>query len=308
MDKLGDMDLFVRVVRNGGLAAAGREVGLSPARMTARMNGLEKYYGVRLMTRTTRSLTLTEEGQTFFTSCKRVLAEVEEAEVKLLTGKVGFTGSLRISSTSDLGQQHIAPLLKQFRQAHPDVATYLQLNDGIIKLHEEEYDLAVRYGVLADSSLVARRLAGSHRMLCAAPEYLKKRGTPKNPHELSAHDCLVMIRASEPLTTWHFNTPDGPLSINILQAAMASNDGALVRRWALEGAGIALKSYWDIKDDLKRNKLVTVLDDFTSDFEPKGVTEGADIHVIYPARDYLPERTSAFIEVLADYFSDAAVN
>lgn len=88
----------------------------------------------------------------------------------------------------------------------------------------------------------------------------------------------------------------------------SSNDGALVRRWALEGAGIALKSYWDIKDDLERNKLVTVLDDFISDFEPKGVTTGADIHVIYPARDYLPERTRAFIEVLADYFSDAVVN
>lgn len=302
MDKLGNMDLFVRVVKNGGLAAAGREVGLSPARMTARMNGLEEHYGVRLMHRTTRSLTLTEEGQTFFNSCKRVLAEVAEADAKLQTGKAGFSGSLRISSSSDLGQQHIVPLLNQFRKDHPAVSTYLQLNDGVIKLHEGEYDLAVRYGVLTDSSIVARRLSGNHRVLCASPEYLKARGTPKTPSDLAEHDCLVMVRASEPLITWHFNTPDGPLSV-VIEAAMASNDGALIRRWAVEGSGIALKSYWDIKDDLKSKKLVTVLDDFMGDFERKGVAGGADIHVVYPARDYLPERTRVFIDMLIDYFS-----
>ncbi len=302
MDKLGDMDLFVRVIKNGGLAVAGREVGLSPARVTARMNRLEERYGVRLINRTTRRISLTDEGRDFYVSCERILAEVEQAETQLQTGQKSFVGPLRVTATSDLGQQHIAPILSKFVEDYPDVRPTLYLTDGIVNITEEGFDLGVRYGLLADSAMVARKLASSRRVLCASPDYVKRKGRPATPDELAGHDCLVMVRASEPLATWHFKTAEGGQSISI-QAARASNDGALIRRWVLEGAGIALKSFWDVANDLKTKRLVTVLDDYTQDFESKGVSGGADLHVIYPSRTYLPQRTRGFIDALSDYFS-----
>ena len=305
MNKLGDMDLFVRVIKNGGLAVAGREVGLSPARMTARMNGLEERYGVRLINRTTRRISLTDEGREFYVSCERILAEVEQAETQLQTGQKSFVGPLRVTATSDLGQQHIAPILSKFVEDHPEVRPTLCLTDGIVNIAEEGFDLGVRYGVLSNSAMVARKLASSRRVLCASPDYVKRKGLPATPDELANHDCLAMVRASEPLTTWYFKTADGEQSISI-QAARASNDGALIRRWALEGAGIALKSFWDVANDLKAKRLVTVLDDYTQDFESKGVSGGADLHVIYPSRTYLPQRTRGFIDVLSEYFSTFA--
>lgn len=302
MDKLGDMDLFVRVIKNGGLAAAGREAGLSPARMSARMNGLEARYGVRLLNRSTRQVSLTDEGREFYAACERVLAEVSQAEIRLQTGRASIAGPLRVTATSDLGQQHVAPVLSKFVDDHPDVTPCLHLTDGVINLAEEGFDLGVRYGVLPDSTMVARRLARSRRALYASPDYLKRKGTPATPDALADHDCLAMVRAAEPLTTWHFQTAHGAQSVSI-QPARASNDGALIRRWALEGAGIVLKSYWDVADDLKAHRLVPVLGDYMQDFEQKGSIGGTDLHVVYPGREYLPLRTRGFIEALAEHFA-----
>jgi len=302
MDKFGDMDLFVRVVKNKGLAAAGREVGLSPARVTARINALEKRYGVRLLIRTTRRVSLTDTGREFYAGCERILAEVKQAEARLQTGRKSFTGPLRVTATSDLGQQYIAPILSKFVKAYPDVRPCLHLTDRVINIAEEGFDLAIRYGALADSTLIARKLANSRRVLCASPAYLRRNGVPATPSVLVGHDCLAMVRATEPLTTWHFQTDAGKQTV-LIQPARATNDGALIRRWTLEGAGIALKSYWDIVNDLKAKRLVTVLDDYTQDFERQGTTGGADLHVVYPNRDFLPLRTRGFIEALLEYFS-----
>jgi len=302
MDKLGDIDLFVRIIKNEGLAAAGREVGLSPARVTARINALEKRYGVRLLIRTTRRVSLTDAGREFYAGCERILAEVKQAEARLQTGQESFTGPLRVTVTSDLGQQHIAPILSKFVKEHPDVRPCLHLTDSVINITEEGFDLGIRYGVLSDSTMIARKLADSRRVLCASPDYLKRKGAPTTPDELADHDCLAMVRATEPLTTWHFQTADGKQTV-LIQPAWATNDGALIRRWAIEGAGIALKSYWDVANDLKAKRLVTVLDDYTQDFERQGTTSGADLHVVYPNREFLPLRTRGFIEALLEYFS-----
>lgn len=302
MDKLGDIDLFVRVVKNEGLAAAGREVGLSPARMTARINGLEERYGVRLLNRSTRQISLTDEGRKFYASCERIMAEVEQAETSLQTGQTSFSGPLRITAPSDLGQQHVAPVLSRFVDKHPDITPYLYLSDGVINLAEDGFDLGVRSGVLVDSTLIARRLASNRRVLCASPDYLKRKGTPMTPEELANHDCLTMVRMTEPLTTWYFQIADENESVTI-QAARTSNDGALIRRWAVEGAGIALKSYWDIAADLKEKRLVTVMNNYTHDFERTGTSGGADLHAIYPSRKFIPQRTQGFIDALAEHFS-----
>lgn len=302
MDKLGDIDLFVRVIKNEGLAAAGREVGLSPARMTARINGLEERYGVRLLNRTTRQISLTDEGRKFYLSCERILAEVEQAETSLQTGQTSFTGALRITAPSDLGQQHIAPVLSKFAEEHPGVIPYLYLSDSVVDLIGNGFDLGIRFGSLKDSTLIARRLASNRRVLCASPDYLQRKGIPMQPEELTQHDCLTMVRMAEPLTTWHFQRNGENSSISI-QGTRSSNDGALIRRWAIEGAGIALKSYWDIADDIKAKRLVTIMENYQYDFNRTGTTGRADLHVIYPNRKFISQRTLAFINALKDHFS-----
>jgi DNA-binding transcriptional LysR family regulator len=302
MDKLGDIDLFVRVIKCQGLAAAGREVGLSPARMTARINGLEERYGVRLLNRTTRQISLTDEGRQFYTSCERILAEVEQAETSLQTGKTSFSGALRITAPSDLGQQHIAHVLSTFIDKHPDIIPYLYLSDSVNDLVSDGFDLGIRYGSLEDSTLIARKLTSNRRVLCASPDYLKSRGIPTTPEELVHHSCLTMVRKAEPLTTWHFQTSEEKRSISI-KAARSSNDGALIRRWAIEGKGIALKSYWDVADDLKTKRLVTIMDNYQPDFSRIGASAGADLHAIYPNRKFIPQRTIEFIKALTEHFS-----
>lgn len=301
MDKLGDMDLFVRVVKNGGLAIAGREVGLSPASMSARINTLEQRYGIRLLNRTTRNVSPTEAGLEFYDSCLCILANVSEAEAKLQSVKESFAGPLRITATSDMGQQQIAPLLSKFIELHPGITPHLYLTDGIVNLAEQGFDLGIRYGHLPDSSLIVRKLATSHRVVCASPDYLKRKGIPKIPQALTEHDCLVMVRASEPLTNWYFQTPKGQETVTI-NAARSTNDGALIRKWAIEGAGIALKSYLDVTADIKAKRLVTVLDDFMQDFNKQSSSGGSDLQLVYPSRQYLPQRVQGFIDLLVGHF------
>ncbi|MDR9831412.1 LysR family transcriptional regulator [Vibrio sp. FNV 38] len=305
MDKLGDMELFVNVIKHGGLAAAGRAVGLSPARMTARMNGLEQRYGTRLLNRTTRQVTLTEEGRAFYEACERVLAEVEQAETRLQAGKVTLSGPLRITAPSDIGQQHISTIINQFVKEFPSVEHYLYLTDGIVNLSEQSFDLAIRYGVLPDSNLISKKLFHSHRVLCASPAYLEEKGIPNTPDDLTHHDCLALVRVVEPLITWHFqkSSDDNHQHFVVpIKPARSTNDGAQVRRWALEDAGIALKSYCDVAEDIRCQRLVVILDDYKHDFEKHSLIEGADLHLVYPSRSYLPERVKVFIERLTTHF------
>ncbi|MBR9728055.1 LysR family transcriptional regulator [Shewanella intestini] len=302
MDKLGDMELFVKVIKNGGLAAAGRVVGLSPARMTARINGLEQRYGTRLLNRTTRQVNLTEEGRIFFDACQRVLSEVEQAEAQLQVGKATLSGPLRITAPSDIGQLHIVPIIDQFVADFPNVQPYVYLSDGIMNLSDQNFDLAIRYGALPDSNLISKNLYQSHRVLCASPDYLARKGTPRTPQCLIHHDCLALVREVEPLVTWHFHKDSQHMSM-VIKPARSTNDGAQVRRWAVEGAGIALKSYCDVADDIEHNRLQVILADYNQDFQKNNFMAKADLHVVYPSRSYLPERVKAFIERLSAHFN-----
>jgi DNA-binding transcriptional LysR family regulator len=309
MDKLGDMDLFVRVVKNNGLAAAGREVGLSPASMSARINGLEARYNTRLLNRSTRHVSVTEIGRQFYEACLCILADVSEAESQMFSHKEILSGSLRITAPSDIGRLHIMPVLSKFLEDNPKINPYLHLSDGIVNIAEGSFDCAIRYGVLPDSLLIARKIASNYRVLCASPDYLKRKGHPKEILELQEHDCLTMTRGSESLTHWFFNGCNGVERI-LIKAARSSNDGALVRRWALEGKGIALKSYLDVSEDIIAGRLIVILKEFKPDFvqgtskKSQGKTNliDADLHIIYSSRQYLPRRVKAFIEYLLAHF------
>lgn len=301
MDKLGDIDLFVKVVKHRSFAGAARIAKLSPASVTIKINRLEEHYGVRLLNRTTRRVALTEEGKHFYDRCLHILSEVEEAEERLISGKDSLCGSLSVSASIDFGQQYIAPLLAQFSEAHPGLSVQLNLTDGVVNLIEDGFDIGIRSGVLQDNRMVARKLADNKRMLCASPNYLDKHGLPKKPEDLCHHRCLTMIRNGEQLKEWYFKTVNSEKSM-LIQPAMTSNNGAQLRQWAILGYGIILKSYWDVKEDIHSGKLVRILEDYVQDFESKGLSGGADLNVVYPSREYVPARVRAFIDILLEEF------
>jgi len=194
---LENLSLFLRIVRHGSLAAAGREAGLSPATVSERLATLEAHYGVRLLTRTTRALSLTEEGRALAEGAPNLLAEAEELEARLREGVSHVAGPIRISAPSDLGRNRIAQLLDEFAATYPAVSIDLHLSDGYIDLAAQGIDMAIRYGDLADSSMMVRVLAPSARIVCAAPIYLDRHGVPEHPDDLTVdfHPELTRVGA-----------------------------------------------------------------------------------------------------------------
>lgn len=301
MDKFSDMTMFVSVVKHQGLAAAGRELGLSPATMTARLQGLEERYGVKLLNRSTRHISLTDSGDLYHRACLEILDNVKETENLILNGVKEVKGSLKISAPKDIGKQYILPILSEFCKVYPDVVPYLYLNDDVSNIAESGIDIVVRYGELADSSLISRRLSSSHRVLCASPEYLAKYGTPLTPQDLVNHNCLAMVRSNEELKTWHFQDTDKKNVITVLPKRF-SDDGEVVRYWALEGAGIALKSILDVQDDINNLRLVTLLNGYMANFNTSTSVSSADLNVVYISKKYQPKRIRLFLDFLFERF------
>lgn len=306
MAKIDDMILFVQVVKAGGLAAAGRQLGLSPASMTARLKQLEARYDTRLLNRNTRSISLTAAGHRFYEACLRVVADVAEAEAVVQQEKQAYSGQLKVTAPSDFGRQFVVPALAEFVLEYPQVKPYLHLSESIVNLIEEGFDLGIRYGNLPDSNLMLRSLSThNRRVLCASPKYLKEYGIPKQPEDLEEHRCLIMERLGEQLNQWRFQSDQRNVTIRV-NGALIGNDGALIRQWALLDCGIALKSLWDVNQDLKAGRLVTVLKDYTV-----GAYMGDDkrvgLQVLYPSRQYLPRQVAGFIEYFLEYMAGKVV-
>lgn len=302
MDKFADMTLFVSIVKNQGLAAAGRELGLSPATVTARLQSLEHRYGVKLLNRNTRHISLTDSGALYHQACLEIIDSVKETENLLQTGTKDVRGTLKISAPRDIGKQYISPIVSEFSQRYPDVIPYLYLNDNLSNLAESGLDIAIRYGELADSNLISRKLASSRRVLCASPEYLAKKGTPITPQDLAQHDCLAMVRSNEELKTWHFQDQEQHNVVTVVPKRF-SDDGEVIRQWALAGAGIALKSMLDVQEDIKQQRLVTVLNSYMKNFNASTSSAGSDLNMIYLSRQYQPKRLRLFIDFLLERFN-----
>ncbi len=302
MTKIDDMALFVQVIKSGGLAAAGRQLGLAPASMTARLQKLEARYDTRLINRSTRSISLTDAGHRFYEACLQVVADVEAAEAVLRLGKPGYAGPLKVTAPSDFGRQFVAPAIAEFIDQYPQVQPYLHLSDRMVNLIEEGFDLGIRYGNLPDSSLMMRSLdTHNRRVLCASPSYLDKYGTPKQPEELGHHQCLVMERFGEKLDQWKFQSGSQKITVRI-KAALMGNDGALIRQWAVLGKGIALKSIWDIKQDVTAGRLVKILKPYVVGAYA-GDEEKVGLQMLYPSRQYLPRQVAGFIDFFTGYLS-----
>lgn len=306
MAKIDDMELFVQVVKAGGLAAAGRQIGLSPASMTARIKGLEARYDTRLLNRNTRSISLTEAGHRFYEACVRVVADVAEAEAVLQAGKQDYSGQLKVTAPSDFGRQFVAPALAEFALQHSQVQPYLYLSERMVDLIEEGFDLGIRHGNLPDSNLMMRSLAtDNRRVLCASPKYLAGYGIPQQPEDLEHHRCLVMERLGEQLNQWRFQSEQRTLTVRV-NAALLGNDGALIRQWALLHCGIALKSIWDVNHDLTAGRLVTVLDDYVVGGYI-GDDKRVGLQMLYPSRQYLPRQVAGFIDYFLERMTERGV-
>lgn len=307
MDKFSDMAMFVSIVKHQGLAAAGRDLGLSPATMTARLQALEERYGVKLLNRSTRHVSLTDSGELYHKACIDILDNVNEAENLIQNSVKEVKGSLKVVAPKDIGKQYILPILSEFSKLYPDVVLYIYLNDHLSNIAESGMDIVIRYGELVDSSLISRRLSPSRRVLCASPEYLAKHGTPLKPQDLVHHNCLAMLRSNEELKTWHFQEQDKKNSITVVPKRF-SDDGEVIRYWALEGAGIALKSVLDVKADINNLRLVTVLNGYMKNFNTSTSVSSADLNVVYISKKYQPKRIRLFLDFLFDRFNSVIEN
>lgn len=286
-----NLKLFLLIVERRGLAAAGREIGLSPATVTDRLAALEAHYGARLLTRTTRSIHLTEEGRELVAGARRILAETEETEARIRLGVEKISGTIHISAPSDLGRNQIAPLLDKFMEKNPEIKIDLTLSDGYVDLVGQGIDLALRFGELSDSTIKSRRLGVNRRLVCAAPDYLKRNGTPLHPEDLAHHNCLIMRFGGNTDYEWSFDL-NGERRAFRINGNRIANDGGLIREWCLQGYGVALKSEWDVRADLKAGRLVALLETFA----PKPTA----LQMVYPAGAIQPRRVRAVMDFLSD--------
>ena len=295
---LQDMDLFVRAVAAGSLSAAGRELALSPAVASKRLARLEAQLGARLLQRSSRRLSLTDNGAMYLERCRLILAEVAEAEDLLAGDDAQVRGTLRVSATSALGRRWVGPLVAAFAARHPEVVVHLSLSDRLVDLVESGIDCAVRVGPLVDDRVIARKLADNRRVVCATPRYLKKHGSPATPADLAHHACLVLTPGAALHADWRFRPPQGPATHVRVRGRLVSDNGQQIQDWLLAGHGLARRSFWDVAGELAAGRLVEVLRDWSDDDAP--------ISVVYASRRHLPRRTRLFIDALAAHFAEAA--
>ena len=296
MALLENIRVFVRVVEQGSLSAAGRQLRLSPAVVSHRIQALEAHVGVRLLNRTTRQVRPTEQGLVFYEACQDVVAAVEHAESVVADSGGAPQGALRVTAPLGLARRHLAPLIPEFRAAYPQVTVQLRLSDHLIDLLSEAVDLAIRMAVLADSGLIARKIADCERVLCAAPAYLDANGTPGKPEDLMQHECLLLRYPGSQQFRWTLQAKGGPMTLSV-RGSCDADDGDVLTDWALDGRGIVMKPLWEVAGHLRDGSLVPLLLDHPPD--------PATLTVLYPHRDLVPSRLKAFADFAVERLSRA---
>jgi DNA-binding transcriptional LysR family regulator len=285
IDNLSELVIFDKVANAGSLTQAANELGLSLAAVSKRLASLEARMGVRLLNRTTRRQSMTQEGQRFHVHCVRILSEVQQAEAEMQHSRTDITGQLRVTAPRMLATRYLAPLAAQFQQLHPALRIELILSDELVDLVEQGIDMALRFGVLDDSSMTARHIADSELVLCASPDYVRRFGSPDTPAALSTHRCILYGARST--RHWLFQHEGKPVSAEV-NATFLSNDGNAAKALAMAGGGIFLKSLWDVGTELKEGTLVRVLERYS--------IPSAPLHVVYPHALHLAPRVRAFAD------------
>lgn len=288
-----EMQFFSVLMRCGSLAAAARELQVSPPAVSKRLAALEARLGVTLLHRTTRRLALTSEGETYLAQARRILGEIEALERELQGAHAEPSGLLRVNATLGFGRMHVAPAIAGFVRAHPRVEVQLQLSVNPPPLGEDAFDVCVRFGEPPDARVVARRLAANRRLLCGAPGYLQRHGMPRTPHDLASHN-LIAIRQGDEQGVWRLRSGKRVESVRV-RGNLSTNDGEIAVNWALAGLGLVLRAEWDIARYLKSGRLRQVLENWQA--------PAADIHAVYPVRHQGTARVRAFVEHLERHFA-----
>lgn len=285
-----EMVFFSELMRHGSLAATARELGVTPPAISKRLAQLETRLGVILLNRTTRRISLTPEGEVYLASARRILAEIDEVEQQLRQSVAEPHGLLRVNATLGFGRNHIAPIVSRFCKLYSNVQVQLQLTVDPAPLNADVFDVCVRFGEPPDASIVARRIASNRRLLCAAPDYLHRRGIPRTPRDLIAHDCISIRHGGDAYGVWRLSNGKREEVVKVGGAVM-TNDGDVAVQWALDGHGILMRAEWDIVHHLRDGRLVPVLEGFR--------TPSADIYAVYPPRHQLSGRVRIFVDFLS---------
>jgi len=290
MDKFLEMKTFAAVVDGGSFVQAADALEMSKPAVSRHVAELEQRLGVRLLQRTTRKLSLTEEGRAFYGRCKTVLADVEVAEAEVTAKSIVVNGLIKINVPVSFGLLHLAPLWPDFMSRYPDVLLDVTLADRMVDLVEEGYDMAVRIGSLQSSSLVSRKLASTRMMLCASPGYLKKHGKPKHPSELIDHTVLSysLLATGD---HWAFDGPDGKVSV-MVAPAMRTNSGDTCRTAALGDKGVILQPSFMVGDDVRGGTLVELMPEYRA--------REFGVYAVYPTRQYVSPKVRALMDFLSE--------
>ncbi len=295
MDRFLEMQAFAAVVDAGSFVRAADALGASKPALSRYVADLETRLGVRLLHRTTRKLSLTDEGRAFYARCKSVLTEVDDAEAEATARAVQASGLLKISVPVTFGLLHLAPLWSDFMATHPQVRMDVTLSDRVVDLVEEGFDLAVRIGYLTDSALVSRQLASTRMVLCASPGYLAQHGHPATLQALAEHTVIAYSLLSTG-DQWTLNGPHGPETV-LVHPVLRTNSGDTCRAAALQHQGIILQPSFLVADDLRNGTLVELL--------PLYQCAEFGIHAVYPSRKFVPAKVRLLIAFLVEAFSGA---
>lgn len=288
VNNINEMEIFVRVVQAKSFSAAARALDLSPSAVSKQIGRLEDRLGARLLNRTTRQLSLTEVGQAFFARAERIIADIAEAERAVGDLHTEPRGLLRVNAPVAFGRLHVAPLLPRFLEAFPEISIELTVNDRFVDLVEEGVDLALRIGELADSSLIAKRLAPNRRVVCAAPAYLKARGMPAHPGELKRHNCMTYTYRTN-RHDWRLEK-DGQTEQVTVSGNLETNYAEVLMSAALAGSGIVLLPMWLAGPQLASGELVEVL--------PAWRAQDSAIYAVYPHARHLSPKVRVFVDFL----------
>ncbi len=294
---LEDLRLFCAVVRTRAFAAVAREQGVSKALISKRINLLEQSLQTKLLHRTTRRLSVTEQGEIVFQWAQRILEDVDLMAEAISTFRVEPSGLLRLCTSSGFGRNQLAPALSALARRYPKLEIQLELLDRPVDLIGEGFQLDIRVGGVTEPNLISRRIADNVRVLCAAPSYLQTYGTPTSLQALAEHQCIVIRERDQDFGRWTLKGPNGLETVKV-SGPLSANNGEIVHRWARDGHGIILRSIWDVGPGIASGELVRLLPDYVQE---------ADVWAVYPARSSSSAKLRVCIEFLEAWFATSGL-
>lgn len=292
-----ELQFFVKIVKEGSLSAAAREMSVTPASISKRLGKLEGRLGVSLLNRTTRRLRLTDEGELYYDKAVVILAELEDMEMLVSSNRGTVKGLLRVNAPLGFGRTYVTPIISKFVRQYPEMEIQLQLTDHPLNLLDELFDVGIRFGDVPDSSSIAKKIAANRRLVCASPAYLKRNGMPRVPHDLVQHNCIVLRQNDVAYGSWRFTRNRQSETVKV-RGTLSSNDGEVALNWVLDGHGLMLRAEWDIAKYLRSGRLEIVLGDY--DAPP------ADIYAVYPQQHKSAAKIRAFTDFLIASFAGRA--